>query len=61
MTSRFRLLFAVFAALLALAAGVVNGMSDPEGPPMGRRNGLIIPQLAASEDIDRYVEAIFAS
>lgn len=61
MTSRFRLFFAGFAALLALAAGLLNGVAGPEESPAGRRNGLIIPQLAASEDIDRYVRAVFAS
>ena len=61
MTSRFRLFLAGLAALIALAAGVLNGISNPEAPPAGRRNGLIIPQLAASEDIDRYVQSVFAS
>lgn len=61
MTSRFRLLLASLAALIALAAGLLTGLANPEAPPSGRRNGLINPQLAGSEDIDRYVQAVFAS
>ncbi|WP_439635699.1 hypothetical protein [Oceanicaulis sp.] len=58
MTSRFRLLAAALAACLALLAGVLNGV-DQNGPaPSGRSSGLNTPQLAASDDIDRFVHVI---
>ena len=61
MTSRFRLLFAMIASVLALAIGLLSGAPQQDAPTTGRRSGLIIPQMAGSEDIDRYVQAVFAS
>lgn len=61
MTSRFRLLAAALAACFALLAGALNGV-DQNGPaPSGRSTGLNAPQLAASDDIDRYVQSIYES
>lgn len=61
MTSRFRLMFALAAACLALALGWFTNSAGQDTPPEGRRNGLVIPQLAAADDIDRYVQSVFAS
>ena len=61
MTSRFRLLLASAAAVLALMLGWVSSFSGQEFAPEGRRGGLVVPQLAATDDIDRYVEAVFSS
>ena len=61
MTSRFRLLLAAIFSALAIMTGWVTGFSSQEEPPAGRRSGLAIPVLAATEDVDRYAQAIFAS
>ncbi|WP_440958851.1 hypothetical protein ACFELO_01715 [Oceanicaulis sp. LC35] len=61
MTSRLRLMLAAAAALIALLAGWMSGIASDDAPPAGRRNGLVTPQLAASDDIDRYVRAVFDS
>lgn len=61
MTSRLRLLMAGFAAIAALLIGWMNGVSTLDDAPAGRRSGLSAPQLAAAEDIDRYVSAIYES
>lgn len=61
MTSRFRFLAAAFAACLALLAGLLNGVATNGPAPSGRNTGLNTPQLAASDDVDRYVQSIFQS
>lgn len=61
MTSRFRLILASLAALLALISGWISSRPSQDEPAVGRRNGIQVPQLAAIDDIDRYVEAIFNS
>ena len=61
MTSRFRLLIASATACLALILGWFTNTSRQDAPPESRRNGLVVPQLAAADDIDRYVRAVFAS
>ncbi|HCR67308.1 SctD/MshK family protein [Oceanicaulis sp. UBA2681] len=61
MTSRLRLLMAGFAAVAALLFGWLNGVSNSGDAPEGRRSGLTVPQLAAAEDIDRAVRAIYES
>lgn len=61
MTSRFRLLAAALAACLALLGGLMNGVTDSGPAPSGRTSGLHTPQLAGSDDIDRYVQSIFES
>ncbi len=58
MTSRFRLFAAAIAACLALLAGLFNGVATNGQAPSGRSTGLNTPQLAASDDIDRYVQVI---
>ncbi|WP_022700443.1 hypothetical protein [Oceanicaulis alexandrii] len=61
MTSRFRLFAAAIAACLALLAGLFNGVATNGQAPSGRNTGLNTPQLAASDDVDRYVQSIYQS
>ena len=61
MTSQFRLMLAALTCLVALILGWLNSTLQQDAPPAGRRGGVAIPQLAASEDIDRFVQAILAS
>ena len=61
MTARFRFWLAAIACLVALLTGWMSSISQDDAPPAGRRSGLAIPQLMASNDIDRYVQAVFDS
>ncbi|WP_306017368.1 hypothetical protein [Oceanicaulis sp. MMSF_3324] len=61
MTARFRFWLAAIACLVALFSGWLTSVSQNDTPPTGRRAGLAIPQLTASTDIDRYVQAVFDS
>lgn len=61
MTSRFRLFAAAIAACLALLAGLFNGVATNGQAPSGRNTGLNTQQLAASDDVDRYVQSIYQS
>jgi len=61
MTSRFRLLLASALAIFALMLGWFTSLSSQDAPTQGRRSGLVAPQLAATDDIDRFVEAVFNS
>lgn len=61
MTSQFRLMLATLACVIALAMGWLNSTLQDDTPPAGRRGGMATPQLAASEDIDRFVQAILTS
>ena len=59
MTSRIRLWTAVLACVLAVIWGWVAGASPQQPSYGGQRSGLVIPRLAATEDVDRYAQVIF--
>jgi hypothetical protein len=61
MTSRFRLLAAACAAVLALILGWITALPRSDDGPQGRRTGFSAPQVTGSEDVDRYVQEIFSS